>query len=47
MKWINGMLQSTDKEMVLLGTMKEWDSVEEEWAHYVERIKFSSQLTMC
>ena len=26
--------------MALLGTVKEWDSVEEDWTHYIERVKF-------
>ena len=38
--WINGFLHSTDKEMAMLGTIKEWDSMEEEWMHYIERMKF-------
>ena len=27
-------------KMALLGTVKEWDSVEEDWTHYIERVKF-------
>ena len=26
--------------MTLLGTVKEWDSAEEDWTHYIERVKF-------
>ena len=26
--------------MALLGTVKEWDSAEEVWTHYIERVKF-------
>ena len=26
--------------MALLGTVKEWDSAEEDWTHYIERVKF-------
>ena len=27
-------------KMALLGTVKEWDSAEEDWTHYIERVKF-------
>lgn len=26
--------------MALLGTIGEWNSAEEEWSHYIERVKF-------
>ena len=26
--------------MALLGTVKEWDNLEEDWTHYIERVKF-------
>ena len=26
--------------MALLGTVKEWDSAEDDWTHYIKRVKF-------